>query len=191
MLPLNVDLTGRACVVVGGGTIGARKARLLVEQGAIVTVVTTEQRAPLPDGVTELRLRPFLPSDLDEAWFAIAATGVPEVDRAVADAAIARRCWCNVADNLAATSVHLPAICRRGTITVAVSTGGAAPALASWLRDTLAEALPDGIEDVAETLRGERAALHREGHSSEGLPWRARIESLLAERTSQPGPRAR
>jgi siroheme synthase (precorrin-2 oxidase/ferrochelatase) len=66
-------------------------------------------------------------------------------------------------------------------VTVAVSTSGAAPALAQTIRSLVAERLPSNLAEVAITLREERQALHDSGATTENLDWQSRIDELLAE----------
>ena len=73
------------------------------------------------------------------------------------------------------------ALHRQGDVTVAVSTSGAAPALAQAVRTIVAEQLPDNLAEVATTLRRERQGLHERGATTETQDWPARISELLAE----------
>ena len=73
-----------------------------------------------------------------------------------------------------------------GRVTGAISTDGASPALAGYLRDRLAELLDDRIAEVAELLAAERAAVRADGGSTENVDWRPRIAALLAERGAHP-----
>jgi siroheme synthase-like protein len=136
--PLNLDLRGRRCLVVGGGAVALDKIRELVSAGALVTVVAPELAddvAALHDqaGVTLVR-RAYLPVDLDGAWFAVTATDDPAVNAAVHADGEARRIFVNAADDPANCSAILPARVRRGDLLVTFSTGGASPALSAWLR---------------------------------------------------------
>lgn len=137
--PINLDLRGRLAVVVGGGAIGRRKVAGLLAAGARVRLIS---RDPVPpdcwSAPIELHLRPFHPTDLDGAVLAFAATGDVEVDQSVLRAARERRIPVNLADRPELGDFTLPAVMRRGALQVAVSTGGAAPALAALVRDRIA-----------------------------------------------------
>lgn len=154
-LPLLVDLRARRAVVVGAGTIGARRARSLLDAGAEVTVVDP---APSVDagglGHRGARIvaRGYQDGDLDGALIAVAATGNPQVDGAVRRDADAAGILCNVAADVAACSVVFPSLLRRGQVVVAASTGGASPAVAARLRDHLAEAVGDEWGALVELL---------------------------------------
>lgn len=182
MIPLAVALDGRRVLVVGAGPVGARKAAQLLAAGASVEMVATDRRAELPSGLRSFTLRPWSEEDLEGAWLVVSATGDPGIDERIAAAARARRIFCNVVDDPSRSDVYFPAIWREGPVTVAVSTGGVAPALAVWVRDRLRDLLPAGLGQVALAIGRERDALKRQGCSTESMPWRDRIETLLEGR---------
>ena len=97
--PVNLVVAGRRCVVVGAGRIAARKIDALLAAGADLQVIAPdvgpEVRAWADDGRLQLTERAFTAADLDDAWLATTATGVPAVDRAVFEAGEARRVWVN------------------------------------------------------------------------------------------------
>ena len=107
--------------------------------------------------VVEVRERPFEPADLDGARLVVTATGRADVDAAVAAAATAAGIWVNAADQPDDCSFILPAIARNGPLTVAVSTGGASPALARRLRDRAGALLTDDVVALAADLQARRA----------------------------------
>jgi precorrin-2 dehydrogenase/sirohydrochlorin ferrochelatase len=151
-----LDLDGRECLVVGGGTVGHEKASGLLASGARVTVVAPEisdEVAALP---VELLRREYRASDLDGRRLVIAATSVEEVNRRVFADAEERNLFCNVADVPELCSFILPAVHRQGPVVVAISTGGASPALAQWLRDSFASQIGEQHETLAHELRSRR-----------------------------------
>lgn len=157
--PLLFRLEGRLCVVVGGGPVGVRKVRALRDARATVRLVDPAASEGALPGEIEVVRRPFRPEDLDGAVLAFAATGDREVNAAVAREARRRSIPVNIADAPDEGDFTLPAVLRRGEITVAVGTGGASPALASLLRDRLST--PLGPE--WETVLALAAALRRKG----------------------------
>jgi precorrin-2 dehydrogenase / sirohydrochlorin ferrochelatase len=180
--PVFLGLVDVPVLVVGGGPIGRRKALGLVAAGARVTVVAPDIVEGLADEVAEVRQRPYIPSDLDGHRLAITATGIVEVDAAVSADAQARGMQVNSADDPQRCTFILPAVARRGRVSIAVSTDGTAPALASWLRDRIAEYV-DSIADigaVAADLQAQRDDLHRNGVSTEDIDWRPRIAEAIA-----------
>lgn len=137
--PVALRLAGRLCVVVGGGQVALRKARGLLQAGARLRVVAPQILPELSTcAAIEPVLRPFVPADLDGAFLVFAATGARAVNAEVAGIARARGVLVNVADDPQASDFHLPALLKRGRLTVAVDSDGASPALAACLRDRLA-----------------------------------------------------
>jgi precorrin-2 dehydrogenase/sirohydrochlorin ferrochelatase len=110
----------------------------------------------------------------------VTATDDPAVNAQVAADAKAARIWVNSADDPDNCTFILPAVARAGRTTVAVSTGGASPALAQHLRDVVAaDVLTPEVLAAADTLAAERDAVHAEGGSTEGLDWATRLRELL------------
>jgi uroporphyrin-III C-methyltransferase/precorrin-2 dehydrogenase/sirohydrochlorin ferrochelatase len=161
LLPLFVKLAGRDVVVVGGGAMAAARVRQLAEVGAWVTVVAPEVRDEIATGAVAVRRRPFVPSDLDGAWFAVAAA-TPEVNAAVAAAAEERRILVNAVDDPDRATAFTAGVIRRGDATVAISTGGRAPALAGLLREALDDLLPVDAGAWIDAAEAERPAWKRD-----------------------------
>ena len=134
-----LDVAGRRCLVVGGGPVGAEKASGLLACGARVTVVSPELDKSFAPLEVEWRPRRYQRGDLEGVFLVIAATSHPPVNARVHRDAEARGMLCNVADVPELCNFILPAVHREGAITVAVSTGGASPALAKRLRNQIAE----------------------------------------------------
>lgn len=180
--PVNLELAGRACLLVGAGRIALRKAEHLLSCGAELTVVAPE----VHEGFGSLRAtvvhRPWQPEDLDGMRLVVTATGDPTVDQRVFDAAEARGIWVNSADDPARCTFTLPAVVRRGPVMVTASTGGASPALASWLRARLDALLADEFADVAVELATMRAEVHARGASTEDIDWQPIVTRVVAER---------
>ena len=133
-----LDLRGRRALVVGGGDVAERKVSGLLDAGARVRVVSprlTEAIAALAGvGIVEHRARVFRRPDVRGCVLVVAATGVPDVDDEVAEAARRARALVNVVDRAEACDFILPSVLRRGDLQIAVSTGGQSPALAREIR---------------------------------------------------------
>jgi precorrin-2 dehydrogenase / sirohydrochlorin ferrochelatase len=179
VLPLAFKLAGVDVLVIGAGVIGARKVSQLIEAGAKVTVISEEVLSPLPEGVVHLEQRRYVRGDLRGFSLVVSATGDAEANDVVVEEAREERLWLNVVDDPERSSFYFMALHRQGDVTVAVSTSGAAPALAQEIRTLVAGALPDNLESVANALRDERRRLHEDGTSTEGVDWRPRIRELL------------
>lgn len=143
--PVFLNLTGKKCLVVGGGRIAERKCISLIKAGAKVTVVSPELTARLEayqkKGLINHLARSYRSSDLKAAFIVIAATSSEEANaRVFSDAAAsATDKLLNVADNPALCNFIVPSVVKRGLLTIAISTGGASPAIAKAIRKELRE----------------------------------------------------
>lgn len=146
-----IDLTGRAVLVVGGGPVALEKVQGLLACRADVTVVAPEVIPELAELDVTIIHREYRADDLHGSFLVVAATSTTSVNRRVFADAEARALLCNVVDVPELCSFILPAVHRLDPIAIAVSTGGASPALAQRLRD-----------EIAEVVRPEHAALARE-----------------------------
>jgi precorrin-2 dehydrogenase/sirohydrochlorin ferrochelatase len=125
-----LNLTGRLVVVVGGGEVGMRKAAAASAAGAIVRVV--DPASQLPNAIAE----PYRAEHLDGAHL-VFACATPEVNAQVVADAQGRNIWVNSASDPTTGDFTLPSVHRVGELTFAISTGGAAPALARRIREKL------------------------------------------------------
>ena len=189
LFPIALDLTGRPCLVVGGGAVGARKVRGLLAASAHVTVVSPTVTESFQDWLADGRIRhvprEYRQGDLAGVQLVFVATDAPGVTSAVAAEGRERGVWVNAADDPTHCDFHVPAIVRRGDLVVAVATGGASPALARLVREELERFLgPDYamLTDVTRTVRDE---LRRGGRRASGDAWtsamRGAVRQLAAE----------
>jgi siroheme synthase-like protein len=174
--PVNLLLSGRACLVVGGGAVAARKAEGLLEAQGVVRVVATEVRAEVRALGVPFEERPYRRGDLDGVWLAIAATDDPAVNAAVRADGDAARVWVNGADDPASCSFTLPAVVRQGPVTVTVGTGGHSPALAAWLKAHVAAELGPEVAALAGLLSEARGQVRAYGGSTEEIDWRPALD---------------
>lgn len=181
--PIVLDLRGVPVLLVGAGPVGARKLAGLLEAGAAVTVVAPaavrEVQAAAAEGRCRWIARPYRSGDVGGARLVLTATGLAEVDSTVAADARAAGVWVNSADDPERCDFTLPAVLRRGDVVVAVSTGGASPALAGYVRDRVAEVIGPEYGPAAADLRAQRAAVHAGGGSTEALDWRRRVADAV------------
>jgi precorrin-2 dehydrogenase/sirohydrochlorin ferrochelatase len=180
--PVVLLLSGRTCLVVGGGPVAARRAAGLLEAGARVTLVAIEageavHRLEVRDGQTlDVEIRPYRAGEAGRYDLVITATGRRELDRQVIAEATEAGVPVSGADGASPGTLQLPAVHRAGPLTVAVSTGGASPALARWVRDRLAAALPPGVDVLAELLDEARTALREAGRPTGSVPWQSLLD---------------
>ncbi len=139
--PIFAIIENRPCLVVGGGAVGERKVQDLMDSGARVTVISQGLTPALERLAREGQIRyldeDFTPAHLDGMVLVLAATDDREVNARVSAAARDRGLWVNVADDPEFCTFIVPAQVKRGDLTVAISTGGASPALARKLRQEL------------------------------------------------------
>jgi precorrin-2 dehydrogenase/sirohydrochlorin ferrochelatase len=149
-------LTGRRCLVVGGGSVGLEKVEGLLACDASVVLVAPEAvdelRELAAEGSIEWREREFRSEDLDGCLIAIAATSDTDVNIAVFDEAERRAMLVNVVDVPPLCNFILPAIVRTGPLAVAISTAGASPALAKRMKREIAEMFGEPYAELAVLL---------------------------------------
>ena len=120
LFPLFADLSGRRVLVVGGGAVARRKAEALLDAGARVVVGAPVIEPGLAEWVAARRIQhiagSFEPHWLDDAWLVIAATDDAAINRAVVDAADARRIFSNAVDDAELSRFHVPARVERGPL---------------------------------------------------------------------------
>jgi len=163
--PVFADLTGRRCVVVGGGPVAQRKVTTLLRFGAQVTVVspTTVPRLTTYARQGKIRhlARRFRPTDLRGAWLVYAATDDERINELVSRHATRARIFTNVVDQPRLCSFIAPSIFKRGNLVVAVSTGGASPTIAKLLRRELQQTIGRDYARMVRLLKGLRTAAKR------------------------------
>jgi precorrin-2 dehydrogenase/sirohydrochlorin ferrochelatase len=178
--PAYLELRGHPCVVIGGGEIAERKVTTLLDAGARVTVVSPTLTAALASFADTHEIahhpRAYRRGDLAGCWLAYAATGDEAVDAQIATEAAEARVFLNVVDRPRLCSFIVPAIVTQGPVAIAISTGGASPALAKRLARELATTV--GPEwGLAAALLGKLRARVRD----DDLAARARIFAALAD----------
>ncbi|WP_376869836.1 siroheme synthase CysG [Aeromonas veronii] len=145
-LPLFCQLQNKPVLIVGGGEVAVRKARLLLDTKAKITINAPHLEPQLMSWAEQGRLTvcaaDFHPELLDGKWLVIAATNQQEVNQQVFHEANLRQIFCNVVDSPAHCSAIMPAIIDRSPLMVAISSAGAAPVLSRQLREKL---IPDKL----------------------------------------------
>jgi len=141
MYPTFLKLEGRRVLLVGGGRVAAQKLESLLRAGARVTVVAPEIRPEIASADVEILRRPFEEQDVNQAWWVVAAAP-PEVNQQVLAAAEPRRIFVNAVDDPPHATAYAGGVVRRDGVTIAISTGGRAPALSGLLREAIDAWLP-------------------------------------------------
>ena len=165
VFPVNLIVDGRDCLVVGDGDVAQRKAEALKACGARVTMIGSNA---------------FVDGDCSGRWFVVTASD-PETNKAVAADAERNGVWVNAADDPANCTAILPAVLRRGSVTVTVGTAGRSPAMATFLRNRIDEALGSDIGALVEVVAAVRDELRTEGVPVEQLPWQEAFDPEFLE----------
>ena len=173
--PIFLDLTGRRCIVIGGGAIAERKIEGLLAAGAEITVVSPE----ISEGVRRLLAqrsikhvsRKYENGDLSGYRLAFVATDDPATAAAVFSEARASGIWVNCADVPSCCDFILPAVIRRGELAVAVSSGGASPAATRAIREELESYLTQEFAQLVQTASEVRADLRQRSIHARAESW--------------------
>lgn len=156
LYPVNLDISGKLCLVVGGGPVAARKMKALLLCGGEVQLISPascEAIAELAEaGAITWHRRPFRSGDVKDAFLVFAATDDPEVQRRIAEEAARHHVLLNSADDPECSDFHVPAKIRRRDFVIAISTGGGSPALASLLKAQLARDYGDEYGVLVELM---------------------------------------
>lgn len=173
--PVFLNLVGKRCLVIGGGSVAERKIEGLLRSEAAVTVISPALTTPLELCAKEKKIRHFMreykPGDVAGYQLAFVATDDPQINRAVYDEAQERGVWINAVDDPAHCDFILPSVLRRGELAVAVSTGGASPALARAVREELEKFLTEDYAVLSDIVADVRRELKTRGLSAAPEIW--------------------
>ncbi len=187
-LPVFLNINGKPCLIVGGGEVAARKARLLLRAGARVTVVAPALSRALQELLTQSKIThralEFSAHDLDGCVLAIAATDDINVNQRVSELAAQKNIPVNVVDNPALCTFIMPSIVDRSPVMIAVSSGGAAPVLTRLLRARLETLIPAAYGRLAALVAEFRAKVKQrfEKPDQRRRFWESVLQGAIAER---------
>jgi precorrin-2 dehydrogenase len=163
LFPMFLKLAGHRCLVVGAGHVAEQKIDSMLAAGAHVRVVAPEACGRIRELAESEKLtwtrRLFHPSDLDDMFLVIAATGNRSVNEEVFRGATAKQVLCNAVDEPDHCHFYYPAVVRRGDLQIAISTAGHSPALAQRLRSDLEVLIGPEYENLLQWLGRVRAML--------------------------------
>jgi precorrin-2 dehydrogenase len=178
--PVFVDLRAEPCLVVGGGAVAERKIAALLDCDARVTVVAPHVTTAIAAWARERRIvhvaRTYRADDLTDVRLAFVATDDTAVNATVAADGRTRGVWVNAADDPAHCDFILPSVMRRGSLTVAVGTGGASPALARLVREEIERVIGEEYGALVSLAADVRAELLQRGHPQSGEAWRRSLD---------------
>jgi precorrin-2 dehydrogenase/sirohydrochlorin ferrochelatase len=169
--PIGLDISGRRCLVIGGGEVGERKAQRLLECGARVRIVGREL-TPALSGLAQAGRIAHIPGDYVEAhlegvFLVIGATDDRDVNERIFRDARKRGVLANIVDDPDRCDFILPALCRQGDLVITVATGGKSPALAKKLRQELEERYGPEYEVLLRIMGELRARIIDRGAGSD------------------------
>ena len=169
--PICLDIQERRCLVVGGGQVGTRKVRTLLECGARVTVVSPEGTPELTEMAQKGRIvwerRDYRDGDQAGAFLVIGATDVETLNSRIQQEAEAAGRLCNIADQPERCNFVLPAVIQKGDLMIAVSTSGKSPAFAKHLRRLLEGQFGPEYAIFLDLMGAVRQRLLAEAHAPE------------------------
>lgn len=181
--PVFLNLTGRRCLVFGGGKIAEGKVLKLIDSGANIIVISPDATQAIRDaanrGDIEINPREYHTGDLQGAFLAIAATNDRAVNQGIFEEAENLGVLLNAVDDPARCSFIAPSIVERGPVTLAISTGGASPALARKLRETLAESSALDWADATSVLSKARELIKEQQTAVDPQRWQCSMTPEL------------
>ena len=164
--PVNLNLRGRKCLVVGGGRVAGRKVKSLLQCGADILVVSPELTEELgklvAEGAINFVNRHYIAEDMDDCFIVISAADDSKVNSRVADDCFARNIPINVVDDPARCSFTVPSVLRRGSLCIAVSTDGKSPLLSKKIREDLEELFEPEYAEFLELMGEIRSRVIRD-----------------------------
>ncbi len=183
--PVGLNLTGKKCLVFGGGPIAEDKIAKLQSTGAQVTIVsptvTPNLQAWAHRGDFQWQPREYQAGDMEGAFLSIAATNDRQVNHEIFQEAERLGVLINVVDDPEQGTFIAPAVVRRGQVTLAISTGGASPALARKLREALTEDAVLEWADLARVLSLARKVVKKRGLTVDPQRWQCCITTELLQ----------
>ena len=182
--PMFLDISGKRCVVVGGGQVALRKVNMLLEHGADVEVISLDFCSELSDladsGEIRILHRNYQAGDLKDALIVIASTSDENTNMEIARDARSNVSLVNVVDDPEKSDFIVPSYLRRGDVTIAISTSGRSPALARKIRTKLEKEFGDEYASLALVIDKVRTELRQQGIKVDGDIWQEALDLDLA-----------
>ncbi len=178
--PIFLNISGKRCVVVGGGQVALRKVRTLLQHGASVEVIGPDLCSELSElaerGEIHMLQRNYGTGDLQDAVIAIAATNDSNANLEVVKEARRKGVLVNVVDDPECSDFIVPSYMRRGDVTIAISTGGRSPALARKIRTKLEKDFTSEYASLALLIDEVRAEVKKQGIKVTGDAWQEALD---------------
>jgi precorrin-2 dehydrogenase/sirohydrochlorin ferrochelatase len=178
--PISLNISGKKCVVVGGGQVAWRKVGALLAGGADIVVISADLCPELAELEASSRIavlpRRYRPGDLQKAFVAIAATDSSDINQQVVKEARQKSVLVNVVDDPANSDFIVPSCLRRGKVTIAVSTDGKSPALARKIRTRLEKDFGEEYASLVNLISEVRAEVKRQGIKVSSDGWQKALD---------------
>jgi precorrin-2 dehydrogenase/sirohydrochlorin ferrochelatase len=169
--PVHLDINNRKVLVVGGGSVGTRKVKTLLDCGARVTVVSPEVSRQLRElaasGDIKLAERSYQSEDLNGVFVVIGATDDERLNQQISSDADRLNTLCNIADRPEVCNFILPSIVQRNDLVITISTSGQSPALAKKLRKALENQFGEEYGTLLQLMGAIRKKLLQQAHKPE------------------------
>jgi len=184
--PIFLNISGKKCVVIGGGQVALRKVRTLLEHGASVEVISPDFCSELSrlaeNGEIRVLQKSYRAGDLQDAVITIAATNDRNTNLEVVKEARRKAVLVNVVDDPECSDFIVPSYMHRGDVTIAVSTGGRSPALARKIRTRLEKDFGDEYASLVLLISEVRTEVKRQGIKVNGDAWQEALDlDLLSD----------
>ncbi|NQT72908.1 MAG: bifunctional precorrin-2 dehydrogenase/sirohydrochlorin ferrochelatase [Chloroflexi bacterium] len=181
--PIFLDVKGKRCLVIGGGSVALRKTNMLIDHEAKVVVISPQlctELEELGEKIITVR-REYQTGDLDGAFVVVAATDNQAINEQIATDASEKGILINVVDVPDLSNFIVPSYLRRGDLTIAVSTNGKSPALSRKIRTKLEDAFEQEYADLIAVVEEVRVELKSKGITVPAETWQQALDldSLL------------
>jgi precorrin-2 dehydrogenase / sirohydrochlorin ferrochelatase len=178
--PFFLNLSGKKCLVIGGGQVALRKVTSILECGAKATVISPVflpefKKLTRKKNVTLIQ-RNVKPEDLKGAEIVFSATDSRETNRKIAERAKKQNALVNVVDDPDHSDFIVPSFFRRGELTIAVSTGGSSPAFAKKVRSRLERTIGEDYSQLLSIMKGIRSELKQKGTKVSSESWQESLD---------------
>jgi precorrin-2 dehydrogenase/sirohydrochlorin ferrochelatase len=178
--PIFLNLSGRRCVVVGGGDVALRKTRTLVDYGAEVRVISPDCCKDLLNmaekGQIAIEKKSYQRGDLTNELIVVAATNDSSINHRIADEAREKGILINAVDDADNSDFIVPSCLKRGDVTIAVSTSGNSPALARKIRSQIENDIGTEYGPLAILINGVRKDIKKLGIEVDGENWQKALD---------------
>lgn len=191
--PICLDVYGKRCVVIGGGTVALRRVKALLEHGADVKVVSPFLCPELDElaraNIIKAHRNNYKPKDIEDAFLVVAATDEKGTNEEIIDEARRQNTLVNAVNRQGISDFIVPSYFRRGSLTIAISTNGNSPALSRKLRTSLEQGFSEEYTHLTDLIREVRSKFKKRKITIDSDDWQKAIDLDLLIELLQSGQR--